>query len=134
MLCAPTAGDIVAARGPDPPLPTGANLDIWKEIAGLAVEYWKQVSSHPQISADFTAIAQRNAERVAAVAKASSEALLHAVAARFAAMSAPISGTQEPQLNFQQLRVLAPWAAVLRPWQRMAWAMAVRPTRKRLRR
>jgi hypothetical protein len=69
MLYAPTAGDVVTAREFDPPLPTGVNLDIWKEIGGLAVEYWKQVASHPQVSADFAAIAQQNAERVAAVSK-----------------------------------------------------------------
>jgi hypothetical protein len=69
MLYAPTAGDVVVAREFEPPLPTAANLDIWKEIAGLAVEYWRQVSTHPQISSDFIAIARRNTERVAAVAK-----------------------------------------------------------------
>jgi hypothetical protein len=69
MLYAPTAGNVVVTREFDPPLPTGANLDIWKEMAALAVEYWKQISSHSQVSADFVAIARRNAERVAGVAK-----------------------------------------------------------------
>jgi hypothetical protein len=69
MLYAPTAGDVVAAREFDPPLPAAGTLDIWKEIAGLAVEYWRQVSLHRNVSADFAAIAKRNAERVTAAMK-----------------------------------------------------------------
>jgi predicted nucleic acid-binding protein len=69
MLYAPTAGDVVTAREFDPPLPAAGTLDIWREIAGLAVKYWQQVCSHRNVSADFAALARRNAERVAAVAK-----------------------------------------------------------------
>ncbi|MEJ0036194.1 MAG: hypothetical protein WDO68_08925 [Gammaproteobacteria bacterium] len=50
-------------------MPTGATLDIWKEITALAVDYWRQVSSHTEVSADFATIARRNAERVTAVAR-----------------------------------------------------------------
>ncbi len=69
MLYAPTAGDVVAAREFEPPLPTSGNLDIWKEITTLAVRYWHEVSVHQNVSAEFAAIAKRNAERVTAVAK-----------------------------------------------------------------
>jgi hypothetical protein len=69
MLYAPTAGDLVPAREFDPPLPTATNLDIWKEITTLAVEYWRRISSHRDVSSDFAAIASGNADRVATVAK-----------------------------------------------------------------
>jgi hypothetical protein len=69
MLYAPTAGQVVVPREFNPPLPTDANLDIWKETSKLAVEYWNRVSSHPLTSGDFAAIARPSAERVAAVAR-----------------------------------------------------------------
>ena len=69
MLYAPTAGDVVSARVFEPPLPTGDTLDVWGEMAELAVKYWQEVASHDAISEDFAAIAKRNAERVATVAK-----------------------------------------------------------------
>jgi hypothetical protein len=69
MMYAPTSAGLVPAGDFEPPLPSAGNRDIWNGIAMLAQGYWNRLASHDSISAEFSAIARRNAERVAAAAK-----------------------------------------------------------------
>jgi hypothetical protein len=68
MTHAPLAAGVLSHREFEPPSPTGDNLDVWSEMAALAEAYWREVAAHSAISPDFAARAQRNADRVAAVA------------------------------------------------------------------
>jgi hypothetical protein len=67
MLYAPTAGGAVSAQEFEPPLPCSANLDVWHEMASLAESYWREVGARVEISGDFSALALRNAAKVARV-------------------------------------------------------------------
>lgn len=40
---------------PAPPLP--AALDLWREAAGWAADFWGRVAGDPRLSADFKVIA-----------------------------------------------------------------------------
>lgn len=66
MSLAPLVGGAVPAREFEAPLPTSADLDIWNEIAELAENYWREVSMHDAVSADFAAQAKANISRVRA--------------------------------------------------------------------
>ncbi len=67
MLYAPTAGGAVSAQEFEPPLPCSANLDIWHEMAALAESYWREVAAREEISQNFSALALRNAAKIARV-------------------------------------------------------------------
>jgi len=69
MLYAPLAGGTLTSHEFEPPLPTGDNLDIWKEMVGIAQTYWLEVANHDAVSAGFAAHAKRNADRIAEAKK-----------------------------------------------------------------
>ncbi len=69
MLYAPLAGGVLADQKFEPPLPTGDNLDIWKEMVEIAQGYWLEVANHEALSAGFSAQAKRNADRMAEAKK-----------------------------------------------------------------
>lgn len=68
MTHAPIAGGAIPVREFEAPLPTATNLNIWGEMTTLALEYWRSVANHEAVSAEFTAIARKNGERVSVVA------------------------------------------------------------------
>lgn len=70
MAYAPVGSEELPEREFKPPLPTAANLEIWPEIADRAAAYWQEVAAHDLVSADFRALAARNAESIARLRKA----------------------------------------------------------------
>jgi hypothetical protein len=57
MLWAPRPGDATPAPAFAPPEPMPNELELWPEIAPLAVQFWARVESDARISEDFRAIA-----------------------------------------------------------------------------
>jgi serine/threonine protein kinase HipA of HipAB toxin-antitoxin module len=66
MFYAPLNAGVLPGTQFEPPLPNAENLDIWNEIAAIAATYWRDVAEHESISAEFSAQARRNSDRVAA--------------------------------------------------------------------
>jgi hypothetical protein len=58
-------GGALPHREFEPPLPVAGDLDIWRFVAGVAEAYWEEVASHPLICSEFSALAARNAARIA---------------------------------------------------------------------
>lgn len=54
----------------EPALPGAGNLGIWPEIADRAAAYWQEVAAHELVSADFGALAAKNAESISRNRKA----------------------------------------------------------------
>jgi hypothetical protein len=69
MIYAPVAGDEVPIRHFEPPLPGSTNLDIWASLAEAAEVYWRDVSGHDLVSADFASIARTNAQAISRARK-----------------------------------------------------------------
>ncbi len=63
MLYAPQNEQIVE-RSFDPPLPSPANADIWRDVWVAAREFWASVSSNSQISPGFQRLAQTNLKKI----------------------------------------------------------------------
>ena len=64
MMYAPTAASTIPDRDFGLPLPNADSLDIWPDIAGIAMRYWTAVASHRLISPEFSGIAMRNSDLV----------------------------------------------------------------------
>ena len=64
MFYAPVAGDQLARRNFEVPLPIGENLDIWPETAALAQSYWEKVASHESLSKEFADAAKLNVSQI----------------------------------------------------------------------
>jgi len=69
MAYAPVMGVDLPKAGFEPPLPSGANLDIWPAIAARAERYWRDVAEHGEISSGFASLAAKNAAAVARARK-----------------------------------------------------------------
>ncbi len=69
MMYAPVMGEELPRAGFEPPLPSGANLDIWPTIAGRAERYWRDVAEHERISPGFASLATQNAVAIARARK-----------------------------------------------------------------
>lgn len=63
MLYAPQ-NDSIVEQDFDPPLPSPANADIWRDVWGAAGEFWGSASSNSQISPGFQKIAQTNLKKI----------------------------------------------------------------------
>ncbi len=64
MMYAPTAANALPDRAMGAPTPRAEMLDVWSEMAQLAVECWTTISTHDLVSIDFAALARRNAQAV----------------------------------------------------------------------
>jgi hypothetical protein len=64
MMYAPAAGEELPDRSFETALPDAGNLSIWNSMAEAAEGYWRQVASHPLISAEFAVRALQNAETI----------------------------------------------------------------------
>jgi hypothetical protein len=64
MMYAPAAGEELPDRSFETALPDAGNLSIWNSVAEAAEGYWRQVASHPLISAEFAVRALQNAETI----------------------------------------------------------------------
>jgi hypothetical protein len=65
MIYAPVGAEELPERKFEATLPGGANLDIWPPIADRAAAYWQEVATHEGVSAEFAALAARNAANIA---------------------------------------------------------------------
>ncbi|MBK6349370.1 MAG: type II toxin-antitoxin system HipA family toxin YjjJ [Proteobacteria bacterium] len=64
MMYAPTPANALPDHAMRAPAPRAEMLDVWTEMAQLAVECWTTLSTHDLVSTDFAALARRNAETV----------------------------------------------------------------------
>jgi hypothetical protein len=64
MLYRPAANGSLVPRDYQPPPPTPAALPHWQNAATWADDFWQRVAQHPQLSADFRAIANDNRIRL----------------------------------------------------------------------
>jgi len=70
MAYAPLGSEGLPERRFEPALPGAGNLEIWPEIADRAAAYWQEVAAHDLVSADFAALAARNADSISRIRKA----------------------------------------------------------------
>ncbi|HEY6927512.1 MAG TPA: type II toxin-antitoxin system HipA family toxin YjjJ [Steroidobacteraceae bacterium] len=70
MTYAPVGSEELPARKFEPALPSAGNLEIWPEVAERAAAYWQEIADHDLVSADFAALAVRNAESISRIRKA----------------------------------------------------------------
>ena len=66
MLYAPQNEQLIE-REFTPPTPKAHELDIWKDVARAAKEFWTSVSSEPKISSGFRKIAGSNVRKLASL-------------------------------------------------------------------
>lgn len=66
MLYFPRHGQLIEQNFA-PVLPSGASAEGWKTALIAAKKFWRAVSGHPHISADFKKIARQNAERLTGI-------------------------------------------------------------------
>lgn len=69
MIYAPVGAEELPERHLEATLPVGANLDIWPSVADRAAAYWQEVATHAGVSAEFAALAARNAANIARLRK-----------------------------------------------------------------
>lgn len=64
MLYRPASNGSLPPRVYQPPPPLPAVMTLWRQAAGMAAVFWQRVAQHPQLSADFRAIAVDNQARL----------------------------------------------------------------------
>ena len=65
MAAAPNERDEVPEQLPAPPLPAGGELDIWRDCARAAADYWQRLANEQRVSFDFRKLAAAQGKAIA---------------------------------------------------------------------
>ena len=65
MMYAPLRGGEVPVKPYLPALPLPAEVDLWKQSAGAAIQFWQICSEDERISSDFRRTCEANCEILA---------------------------------------------------------------------